>query len=67
MLEGKYLDPELQEYYKKSEIFEPLVMVSLGVDRDLSDQPQTVVHMLDKPITIASKEEKSIQIKTLLL
>jgi phytoene dehydrogenase-like protein len=63
MLEGKYKAPELQEYYDKGEIFPPLVMVSIGVNRDLSDQPNTVVHMLDKPITIAGKDEPNIQVK----
>jgi phytoene dehydrogenase-like protein len=63
MLGGKYNDPELQEYYKKSEIFEPLVMVSLGVNRDMSDQPHTKVKILDKPITIAGEERKFVQVK----
>lgn len=63
MLDGKYRSPELQEYYDKGEIFQPLVMVSIGVDRDLSDQPNMVVRLLNKPITIAGKEETSIQVK----
>jgi len=63
MLEGKYLDPKLQEYYRKGEIFEPLVMVSLGVNRDLSAYPQTTVNILDKPIVIAGEEQKYIQVK----
>lgn len=63
MLGGRYRDPELEEYYRKSEIFEPLVMVSLGVKRDMADQPQTMVRMLDKPITIAGKEREYIQVK----
>jgi phytoene dehydrogenase-like protein len=63
MLDGKYKSPELQEYYDKGEIFQPLVMVSLGVNRDLSDQPNMTVYLLDKPITIAGKEETNIQFK----
>jgi phytoene dehydrogenase-like protein len=63
MLDGKYTDPKLQEYYDKGEIFPPLVMVSLGVNRDLSDQPHVTMHMLDNPITIGGKEEHSIQVK----
>jgi phytoene dehydrogenase-like protein len=63
MLDGKYQDPILQEYYKKSEIFEPLVMVSLGVNRDMSANPQTTVHILDEPITIAGEKRSFIQLK----
>jgi len=63
MLDGKFLEPELQEYYRKSEIFEPLVMVTLGVNRDLSDQPHTAIHSLKTPITIAGNEEPYIQVK----
>jgi phytoene dehydrogenase-like protein len=63
MLGGKYSDPELKEYYDKGEIFEPLVMVSLGVNRDMSDQPHVKVKMLDKPITIAGEERSFVQVK----
>jgi phytoene dehydrogenase-like protein len=63
MLGGKYSDPELKEYYDKGEIFEPLVMVSLGVNRDMSDQPHVKVKMLDKPITIAGEERNFVQVK----
>ena len=63
MLDGKFISPELQEYYDQGEIFQPLVMVSMGVNRDLSDQPNTVVRLLDKPIMIAGKEETSVQVK----
>lgn len=63
MLGGKYHDPELDIYYKKSEIFEPLVMVSLGVNQDMSDQPHVKVKILDKPITIAGEDRKFVQVK----
>ncbi len=63
MLGGQYRDPELEEYYRKGEIFEPLVMVSLGVKRDMADQPHTLVKILDKPITIAGVDREFIQVK----
>jgi phytoene dehydrogenase-like protein len=63
MLDRAFIAPELQEYYDRGEIFQPLVMVSMGVGIDLSDQPNVAVHLLDKPITIAGNEENSIQIK----
>ncbi|MEI8133301.1 MAG: NAD(P)/FAD-dependent oxidoreductase [Leptolinea sp.] len=63
MLEGKFTSAAVQKIYDEGEIFQPLVMVSIGVNRDLSDQPQTLVHMLNKPIMIAGKEEKALGIK----
>ncbi|MGD0004241.1 MAG: NAD(P)/FAD-dependent oxidoreductase [Anaerolineaceae bacterium] len=63
MLEGKYLTDELRGYYKKGEIFQPIIQVSLGVNRDFSGQPHMAAHFLDKLITIAGEERKQISIK----
>ncbi len=63
MLGGKYHDPELDDYYERGAIFEPLVMVSLGVKHDMSGQPHVKVKILDKPITIAGEERKFMQVK----
>jgi phytoene dehydrogenase-like protein len=63
MLGGQYRAPLLEEYFRKSEIFEPLVMVSLGVKRSMADQPHVNVKLLDKPITIAGEERSFIQVK----
>ena len=63
MLEGKYLTDEIRGYYDTMPIFQPIIQVSLGVARDLSDQPHMVHYYLDKPITIAGEERKSLTIK----
>ena len=58
MLEGKYTDSTIDDYYKMP-LFQPLVYIGLGVNRSFSDMPQLISGMvfhLDKPITIANKE-----------
>lgn len=63
MLGGQYRAPLLEEYFRKSEIFEPLVMVSLGVKRSMADQPHVNVKLLEKPVVIAGEERKFMQVK----
>jgi phytoene dehydrogenase-like protein len=63
MLDGKYITDEIQKYYETFPIFRPLVMVSMGVDRDLSDVPHMAAYLLDKPITIAGEQRDVISIK----
>ncbi|MFZ6029590.1 MAG: phytoene desaturase family protein [Chloroflexota bacterium] len=63
MLDGKYNTPEIEGYYKELPIFRPLVQVSLGVKRDLSEQPHHLYRKLSQPITIAGEERNTIVIK----
>lgn len=53
MLEGRYADDRIRELYDKMETFTPLIQVSLGIDRDLSDEPWSVVLLLDAGTQIA--------------
>ena len=63
MLGGHYLTDELRDYYKRGEIFQPIIQVSLGVNRDFSNQPHMATHFLNKPITIAGEERREISLK----
>jgi phytoene dehydrogenase-like protein len=63
MLEGKYLTDEIRGYYDNLPIFQPIIQVSLGVARDFSDQPRMMHYYLDKPITIAGEERRSVTVK----
>jgi phytoene dehydrogenase-like protein len=63
MLEGKYLTDQLRTYYQKGEIFQPIIQVSLGVNRDFSAQPHMAAHFLDQPITIAGEERRQLAVK----
>jgi phytoene dehydrogenase-like protein len=60
MLEGKYIDDTVRGYYQELPIFAPLIQVSLGVARDLSDEPQMVLCPLDQPVTIAGEARERI-------
>lgn len=60
MLEGKYLNDEFRSYYKEMPIFNPIVQVSLGINRFLADQPDMCSILLDEPVTIAGRERKTL-------
>jgi phytoene dehydrogenase-like protein len=59
MLDGKYLNEKIKGYYDTLPIFQPLVYVSLGVNRSFDDIPQIISGIdiaLEKPVEIAGKE-----------
>jgi phytoene dehydrogenase-like protein len=61
MLEGKYVDDTVRGYYDTLPIFQPLVFIGLGVNRSFKDLPEIVSGLtfhLDKPVSIAGKEEE---------
>jgi phytoene dehydrogenase-like protein len=60
MLEGRYADDRIRELYDKLEPFTPLIQVSLGVDRDLSDEPWSVVLLLDEGTQIGGAKVDAI-------
>jgi phytoene dehydrogenase-like protein len=65
MLEGKYIDEKIKNMYDHPNIFAPLVHVGMGVKRTFDDIPSSVGglnFLLDKPITIAGKEEKRMNV-----
>ena len=56
MLGGRYTDKQIRSYYAQEP--EPdgyAVHVSLGVARDLSHEPHTIILLLDEPITAAGQ------------
>lgn len=63
MLDGKYVNAEIQGYYKEMPIFRPIVQVSMGVKRDLARQPHALVRKLKQPITIAGEKRDTIMLK----
>jgi len=67
MLEGKYTDGEIKRRYENPHLFQPLVYVSLGVARELDDLPDSIgglTYPLDKPVTVAGKEERTICVRS---
>jgi phytoene dehydrogenase-like protein len=63
MLEGRYVSDEVRGYYDELPIFPPIVQVSLGVARDLSNEPHSVTFLLSEPITIAGEVRKRMAVK----
>lgn len=52
MLEGKYANAETRNRYQNRELFASYLQVSLGVGLDLSNQPQMLSILLDKPFQV---------------
>jgi len=52
MLDGKYVDEKVKEYYNRYKPFPSYVQVSLGVSRTFKNEPHTVVLTLDEPLTV---------------
>lgn len=65
MLEGRFINDEIRGYYDNLPIFNPYVQVSMGVKRDMSDQPHAVQYLLEKPLKIAERERKAIGVRHL--
>ena len=63
MLEGKYINDTIRGYYDELPIFQPMVQVSLGVARDLSDLPHSFSFPLEKPIAIAGQARDRIDVR----
>jgi phytoene dehydrogenase-like protein len=60
MLEGKYVNEEIERNYRELPIFEPVVQASFGVNRDLSGEPHSLTRLLKEPITIAGQEQRAV-------
>jgi phytoene dehydrogenase-like protein len=66
MLEGKYVDDKTRRYYDSRPFFPPLVYIGLGVNRSFDDLPKVLsgtVIPLEKPLTIAGKEQKWLMVR----
>jgi phytoene dehydrogenase-like protein len=64
MLDGKYLDDRLRGYCAEpADETNWAVHVFLGVNRDLSMEPSSIVLLLDEPVTIAGHECTSLEMQ----
>jgi phytoene dehydrogenase-like protein len=52
MLGGNYLDENIRKIYAERETFASYLQVSLGVGRDLSDQPPMLTRVLSAPLQV---------------
>jgi phytoene dehydrogenase-like protein len=62
-LRGKYSNRKIKKLYDGHLPILSQFQVSLGVNRDLSDEPHWVTHLLQQPRIIAGEERHSIAIK----
>jgi phytoene dehydrogenase-like protein len=58
ILGGKYLDDRIRNRYEHWAVVKPIVHVMMGVDRDMSGEPQRLVFEPSEPIEIAGREYK---------
>lgn len=62
-LSGRYTNRKIDRLYSQMPLFNPLFCLSLGVNRDFSNEPNISVKLLKKTITIENKTLKKIGIK----
>ena len=63
MLGGRYVNRKLKRRYDGHLPLYSQVQISLGVKRDLSQEPHWVTYLLDEPIVIAGEEHYDIGVK----
>jgi phytoene dehydrogenase-like protein len=63
LLEGRYLDDTVRDYYRELTPAASVVKVSLGVARDWSDQPSTIDFPLRRPITLGNVPHERLVLK----
>lgn len=52
MLEGKYIDDKISNYYENYKIFPSLLQVSLGVNKLFPNEPHTLFFPIDEPLIV---------------
>jgi phytoene dehydrogenase-like protein len=63
MLQGRYIDEKIKEYYEQLPLFPPLIQVTLGISRSFEGQPRLLIYPLKRPVVIAGKEEKLLGVE----
>lgn len=64
MLDGKYMNETVRGYCTPIMDDTPFAVdVFLGVNRDLSGEPSSLVLLLDKPVMIANRQHESIEVQ----
>ncbi|HUW08236.1 MAG TPA: FAD-dependent oxidoreductase, partial [Anaerolineae bacterium] len=63
MLGDRYVDAKTQERFETWPLIRPAVMVSLGVDRDLSDVPWLFMIKLQEPILVGEEAIEQITLR----
>ncbi len=57
MLDGKYINKEILDYYNNSELFPAITQISLGISKRFNNIPHSISFPLDKPFIIDDKNK----------
>lgn len=60
MLEGRYIDDKIRKLYSSKEMFASYLQVSLGIARDLRNEPPMVSRVLGSPLTVDPSTEVDV-------
>jgi phytoene dehydrogenase-like protein len=63
LLDGKYINKEIRNCYDNLPVYQPCIQVSLGVARDLKDEPHSATYQLEQPINIGGEMRNWFLIK----
>jgi phytoene dehydrogenase-like protein len=58
MLEAKDVDDKIRSYYDEWPVFQPIIQISLGVARDFTGEPHSVLMPLDEPINVGGEARR---------
>jgi len=62
MLDGKYVDDKIRSYYDEWPLYQPEIQVSLGVARDLSNEPHSLIFPLEEPIDVGGETRRWLHV-----
>jgi phytoene dehydrogenase-like protein len=58
ILEGNYMNDRIRNMYENWIPVKSMVHIMMGVNRDLSDEPHSIIFVAEEPITIAGREHR---------
>jgi phytoene dehydrogenase-like protein len=63
LLDGKYVSDKIRHYYDEWPIFEPFIQISLGVARDFSQEPHSLILQLEEPLQVGDQTRRWVHIR----
>jgi phytoene dehydrogenase-like protein len=66
MLDGRFVDEKIRNYYENRPFFQPLVFIGLGVNQSFENLPKIISGMLlplEKPISVGGKEQQWLLVR----
>ncbi|MFC1979701.1 phytoene desaturase family protein [Chloroflexota bacterium] len=63
MLEGKHINDKIRSYYNEWPICGAFLQISLGVARDFSNEPHSVMLPFDEPINVGDKKRSWVHMR----